>query len=130
VFEKKDDPSEDFKEFQKNIIEDIRPWGKFRSYPHESAGSIKIITVKPGSSLSLQFHNHRSEFWIVLDPGLEITVGDKVWQPEVNEEIFIPRKIAHRLRCIGPDDARIMEIWIGKSEEEDIIRLEDDYGRK
>ena len=116
--------------FQNAITEDIRPWGKFRSYPYEQAGSIKIITVMPGEVLSLQYHMKRSEFWIILDEGLEVTAGDRVWQPKVNEEIFIPLNVAHRVRCVGQKPARIMEIWIGKSEETDIIRLEDEYGRK
>ena len=120
----------DIKLFQKAITEEIRPWGKFRSFPHDQAGSIKIITVKSGETLSLQYHKKRSEFWIILDEGLEVTAGDQVWQPVVNEEIFIPLKVPHRVRCIGQKPARIMEIWIGKSEESDIIRLEDAYGRK
>ncbi len=116
--------------FEKAISEDIRPWGKFRSFPFNQAGSIKIITVNPGAALSLQYHLRRSEFWVILDEGLEVTAGERIWQPSVNEEIFIPRKIPHRIRCIGHKPARIMEIWIGTSEESDIIRLEDDYGRK
>jgi len=120
----------DIELFQKEIKEEIRPWGKFRSFPHSQAGSIKIITVKPGEALSLQYHQKRSEFWIVLDEGLEVTAGDRVWQPEANEEIFIPCKTPHRIRCLGQKQARIMEIWIGKSEESDIIRLDDEYGRK
>jgi mannose-6-phosphate isomerase len=120
----------DIELFRKAISEEIRPWGKFRTFPHDQAGSIKIITVKSGEVLSLQYHKKRSEFWIILDEGLEVTAGERVWQPEVNEEIFIPRKIPHRVRCIGKRPARIMEIWIGKSEESDIIRLEDEYGRK
>jgi len=115
--------------FKAKIYEEIRPWGKFRSFPHQMANSIKIITVNSGASLSLQYHRHRSEFWIVLDPGLEITVGNKIWTPEINEEIFIPAKIPHRLRCRGKKPARIMEIWIGDSDESDIVRLQDDYGR-
>lgn len=117
-------------EFKSRIIEDLRPWGKFRSFPHKNASSIKIITVNPGGKLSLQYHNLRSEFWIALDKGLEITVGERVWQPDVNEEIFIPTKTPHRLKCISKHPARIMEIWIGPSDESDIIRLEDSYGRK
>lgn len=110
-------------------MEDIRPWGKFRSFPYRSARSIKIITVNPGETLSLQYHNRRSEFWVVLDRGLEVTVGDKVWQPEKNEEIIIPRQAPHRIKCVGDHPARIMEIWIGDSDESDIVRLEDKYGR-
>ena len=127
---KKNNLDKDIENFRDEIIEDIRPWGKFRSFPHKNAGSIKLITVKPNSSLSLQFHHNRSEFWIALDDGLEVRVGDRVWKPEPNEEIFIPRKTPHRLRCVGEREARIMEIWIGQSDESDIVRLEDDYGRK
>ncbi len=115
--------------FRGKIEEDIRPWGRFRAYPHKQAKSIKIITVKPGSALSLQYHHKRSEFWVVLDSGLEITLGERTWKPEKGEEIFIPRKIPHRLRCVGKEPARVMEIWVGLSEEEDIVRLHDDYGR-
>ena len=125
-----DDNTKDIEIFRQAIEEDIRPWGKFRSFPHDQAGSIKIITVNPGEVLSLQYHKKRSEFWIILDEGLEVTTGDRVWKPGRNEEIFIPRKIPHRVRCIGNEPARIMEIWIGSSSESDIIRLEDAYGRK
>ena len=111
------------------IREEIRPWGKFRSFPHKQAGSIKIISVEPNGTLSLQYHHRRSEFWVVLDKGLEVTLGDKVWQPEKNEEIFISQKTPHRLRCIGRKHARVMEIWLGHSDESDIVRLEDEYGR-
>lgn len=117
------------RKFRERIVEDHRPWGKFRSFPHENASSIKIITVSPKESLSLQFHARRSEFWIVLDEGLEITKGDKVWKSRKNEEIFIPEKVPHRVRNLGKHPARIMEIWIGDSNESDIVRLEDNYGR-
>lgn len=125
-----DEDKESELDFRKKIEEDIRPWGKFRSYPYKKTRSIKIITVNPGQSLSLQYHNRRSEFWIVLDKGLEITVGKRVWQPEENEEIFIPQKAPHRLRCVGQKPARVMEIWMGDSDEEDIVRLKDEYGRE
>lgn len=116
--------------FKKEIIEDIRPWGKFRSFPYKRARCIKIITVNPGGLLSLQYHERRSEFWVVLDKGLEARVADRVWQPEENEEIFIPVKAPHRLRCLGQEQARVLEIWLGDSEESDVVRLEDIYGRE
>lgn len=123
-------PSEDERDFRARIIEDRRPWGKFRAFPHEQAGSIKIITVDPGGSLSLQYHNRRAEFWIALDEGLEITVNERVWRPIPNEEIYVPREARHRLRGVGTHPARLMEIWLGDSDEADIVRLEDTYGRK
>jgi mannose-6-phosphate isomerase-like protein (cupin superfamily) len=116
--------------FRGRIVEDVRPWGKFRRFPHEEAGSIKIITVEPGGRLSLQYHEGRAEFWVVLDPGLEITVGERVWAAAPNEEIFIPRRAPHRVRNAGRAPARFMEIWIGDSAESDIVRLSDDYSRK
>ncbi len=119
----------DIDNFKKEIKEESRPWGKFRSFPHKQARSIKIITVNPGEAVSLQYHHNRSEFWVVLDKGLEVTVGEAVWQPEEDEEIYIPRKSVHRIRCLGPKKARVMEIWIGNSDESDIVRLEDEYGR-
>lgn len=118
------------KQLKKKIVEDIRPWGKFRSFPHKMASSIKIITVNPGGSLSLQYHNHRSEFWVVLDEGLEVSIGDRIWKPQKNEEIFIPQRVPHRVRNTGTCHARIMEIWVGNSKESDIVRLDDDYGRE
>ncbi len=116
--------------FRRQIRQDVRPWGKFRSFPYEQAKNIKIITINPGGTLSLQYHRRRDEFWVVLDRGLEVTVGERVWQPEENEEIFIPCKARHRLRCLGNQRARVMEIWIGESTEDDIVRLEDKYGRE
>jgi mannose-1-phosphate guanylyltransferase/mannose-6-phosphate isomerase/mannose-1-phosphate guanylyltransferase/mannose-6-phosphate isomerase len=115
--------------FRDGIVEDVRPWGKFRRFPHEGASSIKIITVNPGGRLSLQYHNGRDEFWVVLDAGLEITVGERVWTASPDEEVFIPRLSPHRVRNTGDKPARFMEIWIGDSAESDIVRLSDDYHR-
>lgn len=125
-----DDKSTDIETFRSAISQDIRPWGKFRSFPPDRAGSIKIITINPGQTLSLQYHKERSEFWVILDKGLEVTAGERVWRPGVDEEILIPCKTPHRVRCIGKKPARIMEIWIGRSRESDIVRLKDAYGRK
>ena len=116
-------------EFRKQISEEVRPWGKFRRYPCRTGGSLKIITVKPGQALSLQFHRRRSEFWVVLDPGLEMTLGRRTWRPKKGEEIFIPCRAEHRLRCVGRRPGRVMEVWIGRSNEGDIVRLKDEYDR-
>ncbi len=57
-------------------------------------------------------------------------MDERVWRPAANEEIYIPREARHRLRGVGTHPARIMEIWLGNSDEADIVRLEDTYGRK
>jgi mannose-6-phosphate isomerase-like protein (cupin superfamily) len=115
--------------YLRGIYEETRPWGKFRRYPHEPAASIKVITVNPGSALSLQLHSRRAEFWVVLDPGLEVTVGERTWAASPGEEVVIPAGAPHRLRNFHDKPARVMEIWLGRSSESDITRLKDDYGR-
>lgn len=115
--------------YREAISEDVRAWGKFRRFPHEAASALKIITVDPGRRFSLQYHDGRDEFWVVLDAGLEITLGDRVWTAEPDEEIFVPRRTPHRVRNAGPKPARIMEVWLGPSSESDIVRLSDDYRR-
>lgn len=118
-----------YEEFIKGIIQDHRPWGNFRRFPHEGVSSIKVITVNPGGILSLQYHNGRDEFWLVLDEGVEMTVGDRVWRPAAGDEIWIPKGTKHRARGVGEKPARVMELWVGPSEETDIVRLEDAYNR-
>lgn len=120
---------EPYEAFKQGILEDHRPWGKFRRFPHEGVSSIKIITVNPGGILSLQYHHGRDEFWLVLDEGLEMTAGDRVWRPAAGEEVWIPKGTKHRARGVGDKPARVMELWIGPSEESDIVRLEDAYNR-
>ena len=116
-------------EIKEQILEDHRPWGSFRRFPHEHVSSIKIITVNPGGVLSLQYHNKRDEYWVILDEGIEMTAGDRVWQPEAGEEIWIPKGTKHRARGVGERPARFFELWIGESEEDDIVRIEDVYKR-
>jgi mannose-6-phosphate isomerase len=119
-----------FEEFKEAILEDHRPWGQFRRFPHEGVSSIKVITVNPGGILSLQYHNKRDEFWVILDEGLEMTAGDRVWLPAAGEEIWIPKGTRHRARGVGVKPARFFELWVGPSEEDDIVRVEDAYSRK
>ena len=118
------------KAFRERILEDVRPWGRFRAYPYELGSTVKIITVEPGRALSLQYHRRRAEFWVILDPGLEVTIGEKVLHPEAGAELYIPREALHRLRSVGGLPARVMEIWIGAPDEDDIVRVEDEYQRK
>jgi mannose-6-phosphate isomerase len=124
-----EDPPATFEEFQERIVHDVRPWGNFRQFPMEGVSSVKILTVAPGGVLSLQYHHRRDEFWLVLDEGLEMTVGDRVWRPQPGEEVWIPRLSKHRARGVGDRPARVLELWIGPSEESDIVRIEDVYNR-
>ncbi len=106
-----------------------KPWGKFQQYTHNLPSTVKVITVRPGGSLSLQYHSYRDELWVVLDPGARVEVGDRVLKPQSEETVFIPRRTPHRLSAIGEEPVRILEISLGEFDENDIVRLEDVYGR-
>ncbi|MDQ3833792.1 MAG: phosphomannose isomerase type II C-terminal cupin domain [Actinomycetota bacterium] len=111
------------------LIRVEKPWGRFEQYTHNILSTVKIITVDPGGTLSLQYHHHRDELWVVLDPGVKVELGEKVLHPEVGEKLFIPRETAHRLSCEGERPVRILEVSFGEFDEDDIVRLEDAYGR-
>ncbi|PLS85020.1 MAG: mannose-6-phosphate isomerase [Actinobacteria bacterium] len=106
-----------------------KPWGRFEQYTHNLPSTVKIITVEPGGRLSLQYHHGRDELWVVLDPGIRIELGEEILDPEPETTIFIPRGTVHRLSCVGEHPARILEISFGVFDEDDIVRLEDVYGR-
>jgi mannose-6-phosphate isomerase len=106
-----------------------KPWGRFEQYTHNLPCTVKIITVSPGGTLSRQYHHHRDELWVILDVGARVELGTEVLDPQVGEELFIPRQTVHRLSAVGEQAVRILEISFGEFDEEDIIRLEDLYGR-
>ena len=106
-----------------------KPWGGFEQYTHNLPCTVKIITVAPGGALSRQYHNKRDELWVVLDEGACVELGGEVLHPEVEEKLFIPRETVHRLSSVGESAVRVLEISFGEFDEEDIVRLEDVYGR-
>ena len=112
-----------------NVVRTEKPWGHFEQYAHNLPCTVKIITVEPGGTLSRQYHHHRDELWVILDAGAEIELGDEVLRPEASEELFIPRGTVHRLSCVGENPARILEVSFGVFDEDDIVRLDDVYGR-
>jgi mannose-6-phosphate isomerase len=118
------------KDPRSEIYEEKRPWGGFRRYTHNQLSTVKIITVKPGEILSLQYHHHRDELWVALDQGLRVTLNDRVWDPHPYEEIYIPHGAKHRIAGVGNKPSRWLEISFGKFDEDDIVRLDDHYGRK
>ena len=106
-----------------------KPWGYFEQYAQNLSCTVKIITVEPGGTLSRQYHHHRDELWVILDAGAEIELGEEVLRPLPSEELFIPRGTTHRLSCVGSSPTRILEVSFGAFDEEDIVRIEDAYGR-
>lgn len=110
-------------------IEIEKPWGKFEQYTHNTLSTVKVITVKPGGSLSRQYHHWRDELWVVLDTGAQIELGDMVIRPQVGDRVLIPRTTVHCLSATGDRPVRILEVSFGEFDENDIVRLEDVYGR-
>jgi mannose-6-phosphate isomerase-like protein (cupin superfamily) len=90
----------------------------------------KRIIVNPGGKLSLQKHYHRSEHWIVVSGTAEVTVGDEVRLLQENQSTYIPAGEVHRLSNPGHLPLHLIEVQCGPYlGEDDIIRLEDTYGR-
>jgi mannose-1-phosphate guanylyltransferase/mannose-6-phosphate isomerase len=108
-----------------------RPWGWYDSIDEGGRFKVKRIQVKPKASLSLQKHHHRAEHWIVVTGTAEITNGDKVLTLTENQSTYIPLGEVHRLANPGAIPLEIIEVQSGSYlSEDDIIRFEDQYGRK
>lgn len=107
-----------------------RPWGTYDSVDNGDRFQVKRIVVKPGASLSLQMHHHRAEHWVVVSGTAEVTNGDKVILLSENQSTYIPLGQVHRLRNPGKVQLEIIEVQSGSYlGEDDIVRLEDTYGR-
>ena len=106
-----------------------KPWGGFEQYTHNLPSTVKIITVVPGGSLSRQYHHRRDELWVVLDPGARIELDGEVLSPGPGEKLYVPRGTVHRLSAGGEEPVRVLEVSFGEFHEDDIVRLEDVYGR-
>lgn len=107
-----------------------RPWGEFSVHKVGDGYKVKSLTVNPRQRLSLQYHEHRAEHWIVLSGKALVTINDTIQEYSVGEMIYIPRLAKHRVACIGDSPCTILEAQIGDiCVESDIVRLEDDYTR-
>ena len=107
-----------------------RPWGKYDSVDQGSRYQVKRITVKPGARLSLQLHHHRAEHWIVVTGSALVTVGAETFGLSENESTYIPIGVVHRLENPEQVPLEIIEVQSGRYlGEDDIVRLEDHYGR-
>jgi mannose-1-phosphate guanylyltransferase / mannose-6-phosphate isomerase len=107
-----------------------RPWGYYQDVDLAARYRVKRIVVKPGSKLSLQKHFHRSEHWVVVKGTAEVTVGSEVRSVHENESIYIPIGSVHRLANPGKIPLELIEVQVGSYVgEDDIVRLDDVYGR-
>jgi mannose-6-phosphate isomerase len=110
-------------------ITDVRPWGSFQQFVVDEPCAVKIITVKAGEQLSLQSHTKRSEWWIVIDDGMDVEIDGRRFTLMHGEEVFIPVGTKHRVFGLN-SDCRWLEITFGRFIESDIVRYEDKYNRQ
>ncbi len=107
-----------------------RPWGWYQTVDLGTRFRVKRIAVTSGRQLSLQKHFHRAEHWVVVSGTAEVTVGEDVRLLSENESVYIPIGCVHRLRNPGRVPVELVEVQTGSYlEEDDIVRLEDDFGR-
>lgn len=107
-----------------------RPWGTYTILEAREGFKIKRIEVKPGASLSLQMHHHRSEHWVIVTGMAKVTNNEKVYYVNKNESTYIPAGNKHRLENPGILPLIMIEVQSGEYlGEDDIIRFEDTYGR-
>jgi len=114
----------------KDTTSTTRPWGNFRVLAKGPGYQLKVIEVLPHQQMSLQYHHHRDEHWIVMEGTARVVVGDSTRALGENEHQRIPRGLVHRMGNETDRPVRVMELQQGDYlGEDDIVRLEDDYGR-
>lgn len=109
----------------------FRPWGSYDSLENQDGFQVKRLIVNPGAVLSLQKHAHRAEHWVVVQGKARITKNDDVFDLGVNESTYIAIGDVHRIANPFDEPVHIIEVQCGDYlGEDDIVRLEDNYGRE
>jgi mannose-6-phosphate isomerase len=111
------------------IDHDNRPWGRWEEYLNEPGYRVKRIIVHPGERLSLQKHEHRREHWVIVHGEGIFHLDGEDRRIATGDALVIPRGGVHRITNDRDDYIVIVETQMGLCLENDIIRLEDDYGR-
>lgn len=113
-----------------DFVKVYRPWGHYQSLAQGDTYQVKRIVVAAGHRLSLQYHHHRAEHWVVVTGVAEIQIDDRTFKLKAGGSTFIPIKSKHRLINNGPEELELIEVQSGTYlGEDDIVRLEDIYGR-
>jgi mannose-1-phosphate guanylyltransferase/mannose-1-phosphate guanylyltransferase/mannose-6-phosphate isomerase len=110
------------------IVSTPKPWGSFTTFIKNEPGTVKILHISKGEAFSLQYHHSREEFWKILEGNPVVTVGEKEIKAAPGDEFTVPEETKHRISA--PDNnVMVLEIARGTFDEEDIVRIEDKYGR-
>ena len=112
------------------IEEERRPWGSFHTLEAGPMYKVKRLVILPGQRLSLQKHRHRAEHWVVVAGTATVTNGSRVLRLGRRDCTVIPRQAWHRIENRGRTAVVVIEVQHGEYlGEDDIIRMQDDYGR-
>ena len=110
-------------------LHDERPWGTWEILAKGPGYKVKRLVIYPGQRLSLQYHHRRSEHWVVVEGVAKVRRDDEWMVLHPNETVTIPVGARHRIANPGEQNLILIEVQVGRCDENDIVRLEDDYGR-
>jgi len=107
-----------------------KPWGSYANLMDEPYTKVKKIVIKPGESPSYQYHFKRSEIWVIVKGSADVKIDDNVMTHGVGDIIKIPKEAKHQVTNISNEDLVFIEVQLGEYfGEDDIVRLNDKYGR-
>lgn len=111
-------------------VQTFRPWGYYQTVDSGDLYKVKRIVVHPGQKLSVQYHQHRAEHWVIVRGVAEVQIAGDIRLLSENDSIYIPKGMRHRLANIGEVDLHLVEVQTGNYlGEDDIVRIKDIYGR-
>ncbi|HEY9399305.1 MAG TPA: phosphomannose isomerase type II C-terminal cupin domain [Nitrososphaeraceae archaeon] len=110
------------------VYTEQRPWGSFEKFNENERCTVKLLYIKPGSRLSLQYHTKRKEFWKIVKGAATVEVQNKQSSLSEGDNIIIPSGAKHRIQASN-SGCIVLEIAYGNFDENDIVRIEDDYDR-
>jgi mannose-6-phosphate isomerase-like protein (cupin superfamily) len=107
-----------------------RPWGEFENLLDSEICKVKQIIIKPGQAPSYQYHFKRSEVWVLIQGEGELKIEDEIFKVETGDIVNVPVETKHQIKNTGTEDLIFIEIQLGEYfGEDDIVRIEDNYGR-
>jgi len=110
------------------VYSEVRPWGRFEKFIENQHCTVKLLHINSDSRLSLQYHKKREEFWRVIKGNATVQILEKESVLKEGENIIIPKGARHRITT-GNSECIILELSFGEFDENDIVRIQDDYGR-
>ena len=107
-----------------------RPWGSFENLLDTNYCKVKEIVIKPGQAPSYQYHFKREEVWVVVQGSGELKLDEEITEVTTGQIIHVPLEAKHQIKNNGENDLVFIEVQMGEYfGEDDIVRLEDNYGR-